>query len=153
MNFRSLIKTNALERTVLIMNFISVSLSSWHPPLLWGDNVLQRGYYEGEFQLRFKPQPPCPPQMPPGNSDFAMGHQRCQDGLANWGTNRCSKVCPHRAGQWCFLQGKPVHAAADKRESDEGCQNCWQSCEMKPHKVGNPPCEYLFPLSGIHTEV
>lgn len=48
---------------------------------------------------------------------------------------------------------KSVPATADKRESGEGCQNCWQSCETKPRKVGNPPCEYVSPFRDTRRSI
>lgn len=87
---------------------------------------------------------PCVPQTAPGNVDFAMGHQRCQDGLPNWGISRCFKACPH--GQWCFPQGKSVPAPLQtRRKAVKGVRTA--------SKVENAPWKYLFSLSGTHTEV
>lgn len=97
---------------------------------------------------------PCVPQMPPGNGDFAMGHQRCQDALANWGTNRCSKACPHGAGQWCFPQCKSVPGSLQtRRKAVKGVRTASKAVKQNLKKWGNPPCKYFFSCSGIHTEL
>lgn len=49
MNFKRLIKTSALERRVLIMNFISISMSSWYLPycveIIYYEEDIMRGTF------------------------------------------------------------------------------------------------------------
>lgn len=88
MNFKRLIKANALERTVLIMYFISVSLSSWYLPYCEEITDYEKAIMMGAFNYTLSYGHPDSSDVP---WDGWLCHGRskktvylCQDILANW---------------------------------------------------------------------
>lgn len=149
MNFKRLIKTNVLERTVVIMNFIGVSLSSWYSPFCEEIVYYEENIMRGDFQLHFKQQPPCLPQLPPGNSDFVMGHQRWQDDLANWGTSRCAQTV--LASDVC-CEVNLCLSLWRWAEEVKNVRTTGKAVKKKALQSGTSIL-YLLPLSEMHTEI
>jgi len=146
MNSKRLIKGDAFKRTVLIMNFFGVSVSSWH--LSYCDEIM---YYEENNMMRtfshtWSHGHPvslgCPLRQMTLPWKIRDTSHQCQDGLINGENQQVLWSLP----KWCIclLQGKCVPVATDKRESSQRESELRQRHEMKPHKVGNPPLSIHF---------